>query len=74
MIAWTGWEMYQAGWETNLNVQPFRKWSLERKQDGLTDDVHVERKGEDGYGILSVDGWRRTDKWPRDYGGDVEEW
>ena len=45
MIAWTGIEMYEAGWESELSVQARRKWSI---------DVNAE----DG-GILGAEGWRR---------------
>lgn len=43
MIAWTGIEMYEAGWESELGCAGLRKWSL---------DAHAE----DG-GILGVGGW-----------------
>ena len=43
MIAWTGWEMYRAGYESNLDVRPLRKWG-------------VDPEGADG-GILGVGGW-----------------
>jgi len=45
MIAWTGMEMFEAGWESELGVQAVRKWS-------------VDPDAEDG-GILGLDGWRR---------------
>ncbi|OHF01347.1 glycoprotease [Colletotrichum orchidophilum] len=45
MIAWTGMEMYEAGWESSLSVHPERKWS-------------IDPSGEEG-GILGVPGWRR---------------
>ena len=45
MIAWTGMEMWEAGWESELSVRALRKWSL-------------DREAEDG-GILGVGGWRR---------------
>jgi hypothetical protein len=43
MIAWTGIEMYEAGWESQLSCKPLRKWS-------------VDPNAEDG-GILGVAGW-----------------
>lgn len=43
MIAWTGIEMYEAGWESQLSCKPMRKWS-------------IDPNGEDG-GILGVPGW-----------------
>ncbi|WYZ34930.1 hypothetical protein EsH8_I_001206 [Colletotrichum jinshuiense] len=48
MIAWTGMEMYEAGWESDLSVHPERKWS-------------IDPASEEG-GILGVGGWatRRT--------------
>lgn len=42
MIAWTGMEMYEAGWRTDLSVLVRKKWPLDPKQDG---------------GILGADGW-----------------
>lgn len=69
--------MYNAGWETRLDVQPFRKWSLEAKKDETTEQpvkgrkadttkldktpneqTDAEKKSEDGWGILTVDGWK----------------
>lgn len=43
MIAWTGWEMYRAGYESELGVQVLKKWG-------------VDPDGKDG-GILGVGGW-----------------
>lgn len=45
MIAWTGMEMFEAGWESELGIQAVRKWS-------------VDPGAADG-GILGLDGWRR---------------
>ena len=45
MIAWTGMEMYGAGWESDLGIQAVRKWS-------------IDPAAEDG-GILGLHGWRR---------------
>lgn len=42
MIAWTGTEMYEAGYESDLNSKAIRKWS-------------IDPDAEDG-GILGVDG------------------
>jgi N6-L-threonylcarbamoyladenine synthase len=43
MIAWTGIEMYEAGWLTSLDAMAVKKWSIDpRAADG---------------GILGVDGW-----------------
>ncbi|CZT06113.1 related to QRI7-similarity to H.influenzae sialoglycoprotease (gcp) [Rhynchosporium agropyri] len=47
MIAWTGMEMYEAGWRTSLEAMAIRKWAIDPKAD-------------DG-GILGVDGWERND-------------
>ena len=44
MIAWAGMEMYDAGYENELSIQPLRKWSM-------------DSTAEDG-GILGVGGWR----------------
>lgn len=46
MIAWTGVEMYLAGWRSELDVTPLKKWPL---------DPADEATG----GILGVDGWYR---------------
>lgn len=43
MIAWTGLEMYEAGWESKLSCTALRKWS-------------VDPAALDG-GILGVGGW-----------------
>ncbi len=43
MIAWTGIEMYEAGWESQLSCGPMRKWSI---------DPNAEDRG-----ILGVPGW-----------------
>jgi N6-L-threonylcarbamoyladenine synthase len=45
MIAWTGMEMWEAGWETDLGVLTRHKWS-------------IDADAEDG-GILGADGWTR---------------
>ncbi|KZL83052.1 glycoprotease family protein [Colletotrichum incanum] len=47
MIAWTGMEMYEAGWESELSVHPERKWSIDPASDGG--------------GILGLGGWVRRD-------------
>ena len=44
MIAWTGIEMFEAGWESDLSIQARRKWA-------------IDAEAEDG-GILGVDGWK----------------
>lgn len=43
MIAWTGIEMFEAGWRTGLEALAFRKWS-------------IDPESKEG-GILGVDGW-----------------
>jgi N6-L-threonylcarbamoyladenine synthase len=45
MIAWTGIEMYEAGWRTSLDAMAIKKWS-------------IDPKAADG-GILGVGGWER---------------
>ncbi|KAK0108635.1 hypothetical protein ONS95_003428 [Cadophora gregata] len=47
MIAWTGIEMYEAGWRTSLEAIAIRKWA-------------IDPKAEDG-GILGIDGWEKVD-------------
>ncbi|KAI1001391.1 hypothetical protein K3495_g6809 [Podosphaera aphanis] len=46
MIAWTGIEMFEAGWTTDLCATALRQWSIDPKSD-------------DG-GILGVEGWNST--------------
>ncbi|KAF4618406.1 hypothetical protein G7Y89_g14898 [Cudoniella acicularis] len=46
MIAWTGLEMYEAGWRTDLSAMALRKWAIDLKAD-------------DG-GILGIDGWHNV--------------
>lgn len=48
MIGWTGIEMYEAGWESEIGIQAVRKWSIDPRSEA------------DG-GILGLDGWRRRD-------------
>ncbi|KAK2065168.1 glycoprotease [Colletotrichum caudatum] len=48
MIAWTGMEMYEAGWESELSVHPERKWSID------------QASGQGG--ILGLGGWARRDE------------
>ncbi|KAL8940406.1 MAG: hypothetical protein Q9211_002295 [Gyalolechia sp. 1 TL-2023] len=45
MVAWTGIEMYEAGYESELSCKAIRKWS-------------IDPNAEDG-GILGADGWKR---------------
>ena len=44
MIAWCGFEMWRDGWESELNIKAFRKWSIDPRTEG---------------GILGVVGWKR---------------
>ena len=44
MIAWTGLEMYETGWESNLKCRALRKWSIDPSSGG---------------GILGADNWER---------------
>ncbi|KAH6666055.1 glycoprotease family protein-like protein [Halenospora varia] len=46
MIAWTGIEMYEAGWRTDLSAMATRKWSID--------------PGADDRGILGLDGWHNV--------------
>ncbi|PKS10455.1 hypothetical protein jhhlp_002206 [Lomentospora prolificans] len=48
MIAWTGWEMYRAGYTSALDVRVLKKWS-------------VDPAAEDG-GILGAEGWIRQER------------
>lgn len=51
MIAWTGFEMFQAGYRSSLEIQPLRKWSM-------------DSQSEDG-GILGVGGWTNVNEGSR---------
>ncbi|KAF3915205.1 hypothetical protein ABW20_dc0107597 [Dactylellina cionopaga] len=59
MIAWTGYEMYKAGYESTMAIAPFRKWSLQP----LDETVHQVEKDweENAFGILGVSGWKIRD-------------
>ncbi|EPS40473.1 hypothetical protein H072_5670 [Dactylellina haptotyla CBS 200.50] len=60
MIAWTGYEMYEAGFESTMDIAPFRKWSLQP----LDDIPETERDWEENaFGILGVSGWKRRGKY-----------
>ncbi|RDW85210.1 tRNA N6-adenosine threonylcarbamoyltransferase [Coleophoma cylindrospora] len=48
MIAWTGIEMYEAGWRTNLDALAINRWS-------------IDPRAEDG-GILGCSSWAREEK------------
>ncbi|KAK4132235.1 hypothetical protein BT67DRAFT_385812 [Trichocladium antarcticum] len=43
MIGWAGLEMYEAGWESELDILPVRKWSFDPNQGG---------------GVIELGGWR----------------
>ena len=45
MIAWTGMEMYEGGWESDLKCRAVKKWS-------------IDPNAEDG-GILGAKYWRQ---------------
>ncbi|KAL9077654.1 MAG: hypothetical protein Q9161_000026 [Pseudevernia consocians] len=47
MVAWTGMEMYENGWESDLRCRALRKWS-------------IDPRAEDG-GILGADCWKAQD-------------
>ncbi|KAK6540524.1 hypothetical protein TWF694_009315 [Orbilia ellipsospora] len=56
MIAWTGYEMYKAGFESTMEIAPFRKWSLSSLEKTNED---IERDWEENaFGILNVSGWK----------------
>ncbi|KAI1134377.1 glycoprotease family-domain-containing protein [Hypoxylon sp. FL0543] len=46
MIAWTGMEMYEAGWRSELDILALKKWPLDPNVDG---------------GILGASGWKKAD-------------
>ena len=46
MIAWTGMEMYEAGWRTYLSAMAINKWAIDPKAD-------------DG-GIMGIGGWTKV--------------
>jgi N6-L-threonylcarbamoyladenine synthase len=47
MIAWAGWEMYEAGYESELSVKAIRKWPVDATMEGG--------------GILQAGGWIQRD-------------
>jgi N6-L-threonylcarbamoyladenine synthase len=59
MIAWAGLEMFRAGWETDLNVHPIRKWSLDKNTTEEAQDEEEKTNDEKHGGVLGVDGWRQ---------------
>ncbi|KAI0014263.1 glycoprotease family-domain-containing protein [Xylariaceae sp. FL0662B] len=48
MIAWTATEMYEAGWRSELDILPVRKWALDPRAEGG--------------GILGATGWRNVEE------------
>ncbi|KAI0125795.1 glycoprotease family protein-like protein [Xylariales sp. AK1849] len=48
MIAWTGMEMYEAGWRSQMDILAIRKWPIDPKAEGG--------------GILGADGWVNVNK------------
>ncbi|OTA93777.1 hypothetical protein M434DRAFT_72500 [Hypoxylon sp. CO27-5] len=46
MIAWTGMEMYEAGWRSELDILAIRKWPLDPNVDG---------------GILGAPSWKKVE-------------
>ncbi|KAA8573243.1 hypothetical protein MFRU_025g00530 [Monilinia fructicola] len=44
MIAWTGIEMWEAGWRSELDILAARKWAIDPRTEG---------------GILGLDGWKQ---------------
>ncbi|KAI9707389.1 MAG: hypothetical protein M1836_000350 [Candelina mexicana] len=46
MIAWTGIEMYEAGWESELSFKALRKWSIDPAADdgGILGAAHWKRR------------------------------
>lgn len=49
MIAWAGMEMFDAGYESKLSIEPIRRWSLDsQSQDGVP-------------GVLGAKGWVRRE-------------
>ena len=47
MIAWTGMEMWEAGWRSGLDIRSLKKWA-------------IDPEAGDG-GIMGAEGWRRAD-------------
>lgn len=47
MIAWTGMEMWNAGWRSDLSCLAVRKWPIDAVEDG---------------GILGLDGWLKVEE------------
>ncbi|KAI2624407.1 glycoprotease family-domain-containing protein [Hypoxylon sp. NC1633] len=53
MIAWTGMEMYEAGWRSELDILSIKKWPLDP-------NVGSESPDAQGGGILEASGWRKA--------------
>lgn len=58
MIAWTGLEMYRAGWETDIMALPIRKWSLDNNVHITVEDNAVNSTG----GVLGASHWKKRDR------------
>lgn len=58
MIAWTGLEMYRAGWETDMMALPIRKWSLDNNVHIAVEENAVNSTG----GVLGASHWKKRDK------------
>jgi N6-L-threonylcarbamoyladenine synthase len=55
MVAWAAAEMWRAGWSTELDVMPVKKWSL----DDAVPSEGEEKEGPGG--VLGVSGWVRRE-------------
>lgn len=57
MIAWTGMEMYEAGWRSEMGILPVRKWSMdsEVREGKLDAEDEVACEGGDGEGEVDGD-------------------
>lgn len=60
MVAWTGVEMFEAGWESELGITGIGRWPM--------DPGEGEGEGEGQGGILGVEGWVRREGWKVDEG------
>lgn len=53
MIAWTGMEMWEEGWRSELSCRAIRRWSMDSRDTGDCGGEEGEGRG----GILGVEGW-----------------
>lgn len=61
MIAWAGYEMFQAGWRSDLGITARRKWPLGPSMNATDPEVAHGQGEEPAVGVLGIDGWYNVD-------------